>query len=185
MGTVKNALFIFRTCTMGFDVSAGILIILGPTVWPLCMGQDFRLRITADELANGPSPKKVMAIGEVVKPFLCVYCLRPGQNYWVFSNFISKDFLQFSWFLLVRFSEEATIIWHNLPKDFDITESGLGSLSSSTGNQRAAQNNYYIEPDFGDTYQHLYYLNCFTCNLKALRKIGANFSGLLILYYLT
>ena len=50
---------------MGFDVSAGILIILGPTVWPLCMGQDFRLRITADELANGPSPKKEMAIGEV------------------------------------------------------------------------------------------------------------------------
>ena len=51
---------------MGFDVSAGILIILGPTVWPLCMGQDFRLRINADELANGPSPKKEMAIGEVV-----------------------------------------------------------------------------------------------------------------------
>ena len=60
---------------MGFDVSAGILIILGPTVWPLCMGQDFRLRINADELANGPSPKKEMAIGEVVKPFLCVFCL--------------------------------------------------------------------------------------------------------------
>ena len=50
---------------MGFDVSAGILIILGPTVWPLCMGQDFRLRMAADELANGPSPKKEMVIGEV------------------------------------------------------------------------------------------------------------------------
>ena len=25
----------------------------------------------------------------------------------------------------------------------------IGSLSSSTANQRAAQNNYYIEPDFG------------------------------------
>ena len=70
---------------MGFDVSAGILIILGPTVWPLCMGQDFRLRITADELANGPSPKKEMAIGEVVKPFLCVlpspsHCLDRNLN---------------------------------------------------------------------------------------------------------
>ena len=54
---------------------------------------------------------------------------------YVFSNFISKDFLQFSWFLLVRFSEEATIIWHNLSKSFDITESGLVSLSSSTAIQ--------------------------------------------------
>ena len=44
---------------MGFDVSAGILIILGPTVlvWPLCIGQDFRLRLIADELTNGPSPR--------------------------------------------------------------------------------------------------------------------------------
>ena len=25
----------------------------------------------------------------------------------------------------------------------------IGSLSSSTANQRAAQNKYYIEPDFG------------------------------------
>ena len=65
-GNSKKALFIFHTCTMGFDVSAGILIILGPTVWPLCMGQDFRLRITADELANGPSPENEMAIGKVV-----------------------------------------------------------------------------------------------------------------------
>ena len=82
---MKNALFIFRTCTMGFDVSAGILIILGPTVWPLCMGQDFRLRINADELANGPSPKKEMAIGEVVKPFLCVFCLPWSKSLSIFQ----------------------------------------------------------------------------------------------------
>ena len=138
---------------MGFDVSAGILIILGPTVWPLCMGQDFRLRITADELANGPSPKKEMAIGEVVKPFLCVFLPSPWSKLLSILYFISKDFLKFSWFLLVRFSEETTIIWHNLPKGFEITESGLVSLSSSTAihdSEGSSKQLLYIEPDFGD-----------------------------------
>ena len=51
---------------MGFDVSAGILVILGPTVlvWPLCIGQDFRLRFIADELANGPSPIRMASKSE-------------------------------------------------------------------------------------------------------------------------
>ena len=96
---------------MGFDVSAGILIILGPTVWPLCMGQDFRLRITADELANGPSPKKEMAIGEVVKPFLCVFCRFFAFTLVKIIEYFPISFLKTSYnfpgFYWSDFSEEA------------------------------------------------------------------------------
>ena len=49
----------------------------------------------------------------------------------------------------------------------------IGSLSRSTANQEAAQNNYYTEPDFG--FCDLYFLNFFTCNYRIVASSNARY----------